>query len=457
MAELDKQHEGDLLFAFLDDQQKEVHVTKEFAVQYQGPANPCMWNTSLHPVRTRVLINLANVEEREKNEERQVFGLIVDKAIQIDTKYRLGSFECIEHFDLEKAPIIVAIYIQALRNLLRATSDADNEQINRTTISFLLHALAATGQLTPRHQVLQVDHPCISIQRTDQDQEMYESFKADWLKYIESERGVNLAPSAHLMNMLMLMPGFTAADTSFRLTSVNDIMLMATTLEQSLDVRGDPQSARLWHLEFTHSGADTLNPQTFTIQEVNATKQLGNFIKDLVENARGPEGFDCPLRQFMDPAAVQPGTTLILGFDCEMAQTHPRWATEMAWIAWQKGDPMCKWVNMNKGFKDWWAMVPWDKEKTTYVTHLIFCNHTGSRVMLNIHKICLSRCIEGLDPWISDVAMTKEELMKLPQRLSGPEWDELMKILTSTRTILVRWGMANDRIAFKNSFGITLI
>ncbi len=81
-------------------------------------------------------INLANVEEGEKNEERQVFNLIVDKAIQIDTKYRLSSFECIEHFDLEKAPVIVAIYVQALCNLLRATSDADNEQINRTTISF---------------------------------------------------------------------------------------------------------------------------------------------------------------------------------------------------------------------------------------------------------------------------------------------------------------------------------
>ncbi len=89
--------------------------------------------------------------------------------------------------------------------------------------------------------------------------------------------------------------------------------------------------------------------------------------------------------------------------------------------------------------------------------HLIFCNHTGSGVILNVHKICLSRCIEGLDPWISDVTTTKEELMKLPQRPSGLEWDALMKILTSAQTILVRWGMANDRIAFKNSFGITLI
>ncbi len=32
-----------------------------------------------------------------------------------------------------------------------------------------------------------------------------------------------------------------------------------------------------------------------------------------------------------------------------------------------------------------------------------------------------------------------------------------MKILTSAQTISVGWGMANDRIAFKNSFGITLI
>ncbi len=124
VAELDKKCEGDPLFAFLDTQQKEVHVTKEIVVQYQGPANPRMWNTSLHPEWTCMQINLANVEEGEKNEERQVFSLIVDKAIQIDTKYRLGSFECIEHFNLEKAPIIVAVYVQALCNLLRATSDA---------------------------------------------------------------------------------------------------------------------------------------------------------------------------------------------------------------------------------------------------------------------------------------------------------------------------------------------
>ncbi len=77
--------------------------------------------------------------------------------------------------------------------------------------------------------------------------------------------------------------------------------------------------------------------------------------------------------------------------------------------------------------------------------------------MLNLHKICLSRCVEGLDPCISQIAKTKEELMKLPQRPSGPEWDVLMKILTSAQTILVRWGMANDWIAFKISFGIDLI
>ncbi len=159
------------------------------------------------------------------------------------------------------------------------------------------------------------------------------------MKYIESERGVDLAPSAHLMNMLMLMPGFTAVDTSFRLTSVNDIMPMAETLGKSLDVWGDPQSSHLWHLEFTHSGTDGLNPQTFTVQEVNTTKQLDIFVKDLVENVRGPKGFDCPPTQFMDPKAVQLGTTLILGFNCELALMHRRRATEMAWIAWKKGIP----------------------------------------------------------------------------------------------------------------------
>ncbi len=199
------------------------------------------------------------------------------------------------------------------------------------------------------------------------------------------------------MNMLMLMPGFTAADSSFRLTLVNDIMPMAAMLEKSLDVWGDPQSSHLWHLEFTHSGTDGLNPQTLTVQEVNTTKQLRIFVKDLVENARGPKGFDCLPTQFMGPEAVQPGTTLILGFDCELAQMHPRWAMEMAWILWKKGDPMCKWVNMDKCFMDWWAMVPWDKEKSQFVLHLIFCNHTGSGAMLNLHKICLSRCV-GFGP-----------------------------------------------------------
>ncbi len=224
------------------------------------------------------------------------------------------------------------------------------------------------------------------------------------------------------MNMLRLMLGFMAADTSFRLTSVNNIMPMVAMLEKSLDVRGDPQSSCLWHFEFTHSGMDGLNPQTFTIQEVNTTKQLDIFVKDLVANARRLEGFDCPPRQFMDPEAVQLGTTLILGFDCELAQTHLRWALEIAWIAWKKGIPMCMWVNMDRCFTDWWAMVPWDKEKTQFVTHLIFCNHMGSGAMLNLHKICLSRCMEGLDLWISQIAKTKEELMKLPQRPSGLEW-----------------------------------
>ncbi len=95
---------------------------------------------------------------------------------------------------------------------------------------------------------------------------MFESFRADWLKYLESEQGAELAPSVHLMNMLMLMPGLTASDSSFQLTSVNSIMPMAATLEKSLDVRGDLQSSRLWHLEFTHSRMDALNPRTFTVR-----------------------------------------------------------------------------------------------------------------------------------------------------------------------------------------------
>ncbi|WP_297330734.1 hypothetical protein, partial [Pseudoalteromonas sp.] len=43
-----------------------------------------------------------------------------------DAEYQLGSFEHIKHFDLDKAPVIIAIYIQALHNLLRVGSDKQN-------------------------------------------------------------------------------------------------------------------------------------------------------------------------------------------------------------------------------------------------------------------------------------------------------------------------------------------
>ncbi len=46
--------------------------------------------------------------------------------VRSDAEYRLGFFEHIKHFDLDKAPVIIAIYIQALRNLLRAGSDKQN-------------------------------------------------------------------------------------------------------------------------------------------------------------------------------------------------------------------------------------------------------------------------------------------------------------------------------------------
>ncbi len=90
------------------------------------------------------------------------------------------------------------------------------------------------------------------------------------------------------MIMLMLMPRLTASDSSFWLTSVNDIMPMAVTLEKSLDVWGDPQSSHLWHLEFTHSGMDGLNLQTFMVREVNNTKELRLFMDDMLQNARRP-------------------------------------------------------------------------------------------------------------------------------------------------------------------------
>ncbi len=146
-------------------------------------------------------------------------------------------------------------------------------------------------------------------------------------------------------------------------------------------------------------------------------------MEDVLQNVHGPLRFDNPPTQFVDPTVKQLGTTLILGFDCEMAQMHLRWATELAWILWKKGDRMVNWVNMDRCFMDWWAMVPWDKKKNMFMTHLIFCNHTGSGAMLNIHKICLSCCQEGLDLWISEVAKTREDLKNLPPRPSGPEWE----------------------------------
>ncbi len=56
------------------------------------------------------------------------------------------SFEHIKHFGLDKAPIIIAIYIQALRNLLRAGSDKQNYDL------ILLHALCRQTDLVPLAQ-----------------------------------------------------------------------------------------------------------------------------------------------------------------------------------------------------------------------------------------------------------------------------------------------------------------
>ncbi len=76
--------------------------------------NVRMWNTCLQPEQPRVQIDLAPVEVSEREEEQQQFELIVDKAIQINTDYKLGSFDKIKDLNLNELPMLPATILQGI-------------------------------------------------------------------------------------------------------------------------------------------------------------------------------------------------------------------------------------------------------------------------------------------------------------------------------------------------------
>ncbi len=103
-------------------------------------------------------------------EAQQQFDLIVDKAIQINTDYKLGSFDKIRDLDLNDLPMLPATILQGIQDGLRHMSPGiDDEQVNRGALNFFLHILAVMGRTLPRQLIAQVDHPSISVTRTDAD------------------------------------------------------------------------------------------------------------------------------------------------------------------------------------------------------------------------------------------------------------------------------------------------
>ncbi len=127
--ELEVKQETDPLFSFLDNQDREVHITQEMAHLYIGQGtNVRMWNTCLQPEQPRVQIDLAPVEAGERDEEQQQSQLIVDKAIQINTDYKLGSFDKIKDLDLNELPMLPATILQGIRDGLRHMSPGINKE-----------------------------------------------------------------------------------------------------------------------------------------------------------------------------------------------------------------------------------------------------------------------------------------------------------------------------------------
>ncbi len=252
--ELDQRHDTDPLFAFIDSHDRTVHVTQGMADLYIGQGtNIRMWNTCIDPQKPRVQIDLATVDG-EETEEQEQFQLIVDKAIQIDTVYKLGSFDKIRDLNLNDLPMLPATILQGIRDALHSMLPGiTNEQVNRGALHFFLHILAATGKILPRQLIPQVDHPSISVPRTDEDLRAIQTGaipdpQGAWFKFLGTDAGKELRPPQALINMLHLLPPLTSLDNGFRLMGQDDMIEVFESLKDSLDSRGDPVQSHLWHL-----------------------------------------------------------------------------------------------------------------------------------------------------------------------------------------------------------------
>ncbi len=283
-----------------------------------------MWNTCIDPQKPRVQIDLATVDG-EETEEQEQFQLIIDKVVQVDTAYKLGSFDKIKDLDLNELPMLPATILKGIQDALRSMSpEITNEQVNRGALHFFLHILVATGRALPRQLIPQVDHPSISVPRTNEDLRAIQMGaipdpQGPWFKFLNTDAG---RPPEPLINMLHLLPPLTSSDNGFRLMGQDDMIEVFESLKESLDSRGDPVQSRLWHLVITHTGFDPLNPHMGTFKEVDDEKGLTLFLDDLEENARGPRGAECPPREYMD-GRDPPATLLVLAHDSEHTQLHP--------------------------------------------------------------------------------------------------------------------------------------
>ncbi len=310
-----------------------------------------MWNTCIDPQKPRVQIDLATVEGEETEEQAQ-FQLIVDKAIQIDTAYKLSSFDKIKDLNLKDLPMLPATILQGIRNAFRSLSPGiTNEQVNHGALHFFLHILAATGRILPRQLIPQVDHPSISVPRTDEDLRAIQAGtipdpQGAWFKFLGTDAGKDLRPPQALINLLHLLPPLTSSDSGFRLMGQDDMIEVFESLKDSLDSRGDPVHSRLWHLIVTHAAYDPLNPYMGTFREVDDEQGLMLLVDDLETNARGPRGAECPPREYMD-GRRPPVTLLVLAHDSEHTQFHPHFFSDIPWDSWQKGDQMVTWLKMD--------------------------------------------------------------------------------------------------------------
>ncbi len=140
-----------------------MQLTRQMADLYLRPMCTRMWNTCLEPEKPQVQLNFGPVKEKEQEEACQQFELIVNKAIQIDSTYRVGHLEHLRDFNMNDYLPLLMCVLQGVHTFFRTMSSADPEQINRVMLSIFLHILAAMGHALPHQLIPQVDHLSISV------------------------------------------------------------------------------------------------------------------------------------------------------------------------------------------------------------------------------------------------------------------------------------------------------